>query len=614
MATVNKDFRVKNGLVVEGTTGTIDGNNILTDADTTDILDEGTTNLYYTDQRVKDVLTGSTQTNISITEVEGDLVITAENGVDDSTTDDLDEGTTNLYFTDERAQDAVAAAIQSGTHENITITYDDETNALSFVAENGISDSTTDDLDEGTTNFYFTDERAQDAVADAISNGTHENITITYNDETNSLSFVAENGVDDSTTDDLDEGTTNLYFTDTRVYDKAKTTLVEGTGIILTADDEAETITVDVDTDEIATKTYVDEIAQGLKVRGNVEAATTEDLGGTYSNGTSGVDATITIPATATLTIDGWDEWEELDGILVKDQTNPEENGRYFVFVVGDAETAWVLKRCIYCDTSEEIPGSYVFVQHGIQYASTGWVATVDNLGTFVVGTDDVNWVQFSGAGTYIGGTGIEIDGQEISIDFTEFDTDDIDEGTTNLYHTDQRVKDVLTGSTQTNISITEVDGDLIITAENGVDDATTDDLDEGTTNLYFTDQRAIDALEGTNPGFETVEINSVATQVAATSTVTTAETPTVVYEFAEAEYRSAKFLIKAAFGSHTQVSEVLLTLDSSDNISITEYAIVSTNGNLLDISAGISGADVTLLVSVENANTTITVFGTLIA
>jgi hypothetical protein len=77
MATVNKDFRVKNGLVVEGTTGTIDGNNILTDADTTDILDEGTTNLYYTDQRVKDVLTGSTQTNISITEVEGELVITA---------------------------------------------------------------------------------------------------------------------------------------------------------------------------------------------------------------------------------------------------------------------------------------------------------------------------------------------------------------------------------------------------------------------------------------------------------------------------------------------------------------------------------------------------------
>jgi len=34
MATVNKDFRVKNGLVVEGTTGTINGSNILTEAST----------------------------------------------------------------------------------------------------------------------------------------------------------------------------------------------------------------------------------------------------------------------------------------------------------------------------------------------------------------------------------------------------------------------------------------------------------------------------------------------------------------------------------------------------------------------------------------------------
>jgi hypothetical protein len=433
MATVDKNFRVKNGLIVEGSTAKVDDKNIILEGDSIDLLLDGDTNLFYTDQRVKDLLTGSSQTNISITEEEGVLTISAENGVEDSTTDDLDEGETNLYFTNERAQDAVADAISNGTHENITITYDDETNALSFVAENGVDDSTTDDLDEGETNLYFTDERAQDAIADAISNGTHENITITYDDETNSISFVAENGVDDSTTDDLEEGEANLYHTETRVYDKAKAVLVEGTGINLTADDEEETITVDVDTTEIATKEYVDAVAQGLKIRGNVEAATTEDLGGVYSNGTNGVDATITIPATATLVIDGWDEWEELDGILVKDQINPEENGRYFVFVVGDAETAWVLKRCIFCDTAEEIPGSYVFVQHGTQYNATGWVATVDNLGTFTVGEDDVNWVQFSGAGTFVGANGIEISGQEISIDFTEFDTDDIDEGDANL-------------------------------------------------------------------------------------------------------------------------------------------------------------------------------------
>ena len=49
-------------------------------------------------------------------------------------------------------------------------------------------------------------------------------------------------------------------------------------------------------------------------------------------------------------------------------------------------------------------------------------------------------------------------------------DTDDIEEGTTNLYYTNARVESVISTSD-------------------------TDDLSEGTTNLYFTNQRAIDAV-----------------------------------------------------------------------------------------------------------------------
>jgi hypothetical protein len=100
--------------------------------DDTDDIDEGTTNLYYTDQRVKDLLTGSSQTNISITEYDGQLIIEAENGVDDATTDDLDEGTTNLYYTDARVD-----------------TEFDTRLAL----------KTTDNLTEGTTNLYFSGKR-----------------------------------------------------------------------------------------------------------------------------------------------------------------------------------------------------------------------------------------------------------------------------------------------------------------------------------------------------------------------------------------------------------------------------------------------------------------------
>jgi hypothetical protein len=598
MATVNKDFRVKHGLIVEGTTGTINGNNILTDNDTTDAINEGTSNLYYTDQRVKDVLTGSTQTNISITEVEGDLVITAENGVGDSTTDDLTEGTTNLYFTTSRVDDV-------------------------------IDGKTTDDIDEGTTNLYFTSQRAQDAVSQNL------------------------------TTDDIDEGTTNLYFADSL----AREAISAGTGI----DYDNTTGVVSVDTDTIATKAYVDAVAEGLHIHQATDAATTDTLaiisGGTvtYNNGTDGVGATLTTTGSITA-IDGY-TLTAGDRILVKNEVNTAHNGIYVY------TSTTVLTRASDFDTDAEVAGGdFVFVTNGTLYNSTGWVQT-DPVNT--IGTDSIVWTQFSGAGTYTAGTGIDLNGNEFSLDFTEFDTDDIDEGTTNLYYTEtraksdaaelltsatltnititgdgdgltitaetgidgadtddinegttnlyftsQRVRDVLTGSTQTNISITEVEGALVITAENGVDDSTTDDLSEGTTNLYFTDTRAVDALEAVVPNFEAVEVNSIAKQVAATATLPTAEVAGTVYSFAHAEYRTAKFLVKMAFGNHTEVVEVLLTLDSSNNIAITQYAMVGTNGELGAIDAVLGGtgdADVLLRVEPNNNTTIVNVYGTLL-
>lgn len=56
MATVNKDFRVKNGIVVEGATGTINGSNILTEASTEFLQDT-----------VGAMVTGNTESNITVT-------------------------------------------------------------------------------------------------------------------------------------------------------------------------------------------------------------------------------------------------------------------------------------------------------------------------------------------------------------------------------------------------------------------------------------------------------------------------------------------------------------------------------------------------------------------
>ena len=196
-------------------------------------------------------------------------------------------------------------------------------------------------------------------------------------------------------------------------------------------------------------------------------------------------------------------------------------------------------------------------------------------------------------------------------------DTDDIEEGATNKYFLDSRAKTaaaaLLTSATKNNIQITGDGSGLTITAENGVADSTTDDLDEGTTNKYFTDVRAVDALEAVVPNFTAVELNSVAKQVAATLSAPTAGVQTA-FSWAHEDYRSAEFLIKVAYGDHTEISKVLLTLDVNNNISITEYGIVGTNGSASSASATINGANVELLVDTENNNSTVTVVGTLLA
>jgi len=56
------------------------------------------------------------------------------------------------------------------------------------------------------------------------------------------------------------------------------------------------------------------------------------------------------------------------------------------------------------------------------------------------------------------------------------------------------------------------------------------------------------------------------------------------------------------------------VTLDGSNNIAITEYAIVGTNGNLVNVSADLDASNVRLRVTTVNNSTDVTVVGTLIA
>jgi hypothetical protein len=163
---------------------------------------------------------------------------------------------------------------------------------------------------------------------------------------------------------------------------------------------------------EVATKQYVDAAVTGLHVHDSVSAATTAALTGvvTYNNGTSGVGATLTL-GTALTVLDGY---TLLNGnrVLVKNQANAAHNGIY-TWATGGT----VLTRATDADTTTELNGGdFFFVVNGTVNNDTGWII-IDPVTT--IGTSNVNFTQFSGAGTYTAGTGLTLTGSQFSIDST---------------------------------------------------------------------------------------------------------------------------------------------------------------------------------------------------
>ena len=173
---------------------------------------------------------------------------------------------------------------------------------------------------------------------------------------------------------------------------------------------------------QAATKQYVDNVSAGIVAKPSVLGATVSNVTGTYYNGPNddGVGATLTHDSNGVFpsAAGGASGWGVGKGILLKSQTNKEENGRYFVSNMGSVSTPYVLTRCGYCDEASEIPGAYIFVQDGT-YAGTGWIQVVADPATFVVGTDDIDVFQFSGAGTYVAGAGIVLTDNSFSVDTT---------------------------------------------------------------------------------------------------------------------------------------------------------------------------------------------------
>jgi hypothetical protein len=209
-------------------------------------LSEGT-NLYYTTARFDSAFSGKS-------------------------TSDLTEGT-NLYFTDERVDDRVNNLLVAGS--NVTLTYDDVANTLTIAAtEDNLSNNDTDDLAEGSANLYFTDARARAAISvsgDLSYNSTTGVISFTERTDAEVRGLVSASG-------DLSYNSTTGVFSFTERTDAEVRGLISG-GTGVTYNNSTGVISIGQAVGTSDNVTFGDVIVSGdLTVSGTTTTVNTETI------------------------------------------------------------------------------------------------------------------------------------------------------------------------------------------------------------------------------------------------------------------------------------------------------------------------------------------------
>ncbi len=162
---------------------------------------------------------------------------------------------------------------------------------------------------------------------------------------------------------------------------------------------------------DVATKSYVDAQRSGLDVKASVRVATA-----THLSAFTRVGDVLTADANGALVVDGV-TLTSADRVLVKNETNSNApfNGIYEVTDTGGASTPWVLTRSADANSNAEVTaGLFTFVEEGSTNADSGWVLTTNN--SITLGTTDLAFAQFSGAGSISAGDGLTKTGNTIDV------------------------------------------------------------------------------------------------------------------------------------------------------------------------------------------------------
>ena len=423
---------------------------------------------------------------ITSTDTNGNISITP-NGTGKSIISNIyTDATTSLQ---EFIEDISGGSVTAG--EGIDVTYDDTAGTTTISGE----DAT--DSNKGIASFDSSDfsvtsgavtikaggvSNAQ--LAGSIANAKLVNSSITIGSDSVALGGTQTdlNGI---TSLDVDNITVDANTISTTNANGDLTLSPNGTGtVVVPSGYEGRAGFGD---DSLVNKTYVDQVANGLDVKASVRVATTANLTGTYNNG----NGTITASSNGAISVDGV-TLSANDRVLVKDQTTQTQNGIYKVTTTGGASAAFVLTRTPDADAASEITGgAFTFVEEGTANADNGYVATHN--GTPTLGTTNITFDQFSGAGQISAGDGLSKTGNTIDVQVDdssiEISSDSLQVKALGI--TNAMLAGSIANAKLANSSVT-INGNSL--ALGGTLTLDTDSFSEGS-NQFYTDERVDDRI-----------------------------------------------------------------------------------------------------------------------
>ena len=655
MATVTKDFRVKSGLIVEGSTATVNGKNIITagvvdakgdlivgsadDAvtrlaagtngqvltanssatygvewsapaavgvfDTSITFEGATADAYETTLTVVDPTADRT---ITLPNVDGTVITTGDTGTVTATMLASDSVTTAKILN----ANVTAAKLASDSVETAKIV--DLNVTTGKLAAEAVTTAKIADLNvttgklaaDSVTTAKITDANVTAAklATDSVETAKIVNSAVTEakiaDGAVTSAKIATGTIVNEDINASAEIAQSKISGLTTSLGEKLA--LAGGTmsGAIAMGTNKITGLGTPTDATDAATKAYVDSAAQGIDWKASVRAATTAavTLASDLENGDTLDGVTL---ATG-------------DRVLVKNQATGSQNGIYVVKVSGAPD------RSTDCDTAAELTSNFaVFVEEGTTNADQGYVLTND--GAITVGTTALTFTQFTGLGQIVAGTGLDKNGNTLDIDSTVTTND----GTQTLTNKS------ISGSTNTitNVSLTSgVTGTLpVANGGTGITSLGTgiatflETPSSANLAAALTDEAGSGTVAFTNsPTFTTPTLGAAAaTSIAlpdalvGSALATASTSATTIDSWSTATYSSAKYIVQMKKGNDIEVIELLVTVDGNNSVYLTEYADVISNAELGTTNAVYSGGNVLLQVTGASADTAVKVSKTYI-